>query len=235
MKLDLATIYAWLICLATVWSSAASSADEIVISGNEHVITVGDFDFTPCNSEAIGSLAGLNAGLKGEVTAGELWQHFADRGFDSVENLTICMDWAPGDDVSSVAVSGLQLQIEDPLDVDRFITNVSLGSDSFVVPDYEISPLKPEARLGVSLGYDFMKRFSSESKAKIKLNFGKTSSIGIVNPTFSFDGSNSRGASTVDWIKVLCFIAFWVVVFKVLALATIPRAPQAAAHKAVSA
>lgn len=235
MKLCLAKICVLCLSLAAVSIPTASFGDEIIISGNEHVVPVGDFDFTPCNTEAIGSLAGLYAGNQGEITAGELWQHFNDRGFDSVESLTICMDWTPGQATSNLAVSGLKLKIEDPDDQGRLITNVSLGGNSLVLPDYEVSPLKPEARLGVVLGYDFMKRFSSESKAKIKLDFGgnKTSDLG--SPIFSFDGSSNQRSPAVDWIKLGGFVIFWAIVFKCLALLTAPKNLQSPNHKVASA
>jgi hypothetical protein len=234
MKLCLAKICVLCLFVATVAVPATVFGDEIVISGNEHVVTVGDFDFTPVNTETIGSLAGLHAGHQGEITAGELWKHFNDRGLDSVENLTICMDWAPGQASNNLALSSLKLKIEDPEFKGRLITNVSLGDNSLVVPDYEVSPLKPEARLGVALGYDFMKRFSSESQAKIKLDFGDTNATGVGSPTFSFDSSSQR-SPTVSWIKLAAFVMFWGIIFKCLAVLTAPKPTLPSQRKVVSA
>ena len=90
-----------------------------------------------------------------EMTAGDLWQFFSDRGIDSVENLTICMDWAPGQELGTdIDVSSLQLRIEDPSHAGSLLTNVSLGGHSLVVPGFEVSSFKPEAKLGVVLAAD---------------------------------------------------------------------------------
>ncbi len=200
-------------------------ADEIVISGNEHAVTVGDFDFMPCNTgTAQGALAVLSQGSNGEMTAGDLWKFFSDRGIDSVENLTICMDWTPAQEVSSdIGLTNLHLKIEDPDQVGGLITNVSLGGDSLVVPGFEISSFKPEAKLGVSLGYDFMKRFGPESPEKILLNFGEPTQAGFL-PEFSFEGSAGKPGRIPNWFGLVGFVLFWLVAFKCLAVVTAPKA-----------
>ena len=59
-------------------------ADEIIISGNEHAVSVGDFNFSPCNTESHqGALAVLSEGCNGEMTAGDLWKFFSDNGINS--------------------------------------------------------------------------------------------------------------------------------------------------------
>ena len=115
-----------------------SIADEIVISGNEHEVTVGDFDFSPCNTGSTqGALAVLNHCPNGEMTAGDLWKFFSDRGINSVENLTICMDWSPNQQLTSeIDLSSLQLMIEDPT-TEGLITDVSLNGNSLIVPGFE--------------------------------------------------------------------------------------------------
>ena len=201
-----------------------SNADEIIISGNEHAVTVGDFDFSPCNTESSrGALGVLSEGSNGQMTAGDLWQFFSDRGINSVENLTICMDWAPGQQLcSDIDVSSLQLQIEDPNQAGSLITNVSLGGHSLVVPGFEVSSFKPEAKLGVALGYDFMKRFGPTSTEKIHLDFGETSKAGFL-PTFSFEGSAANPTRIPNWYGLCGFIVFWLIAFKLLATLTAPK------------
>ena len=199
-------------------------ADEIVISGNEHAVSVGDFDFSPCNTESgQGALAVLSEGCNSEMTAGDLWQFFSDKGIDSVENLTICMDWAPGQQLSSdIDVSNLQLKIEHPSQAGSFLTNVSLGGHSLVVPGFEVSSFKPEAKLGVALGYDFMKRFGPTSTEKIQLDFGETAQAGFL-PTFSFEGSAGSPNRIPNWFALFGFILFWLAVFKCLTMVTAPK------------
>ena len=228
-----------LVCFATCINlQGLLVADEIIISGNEHAVTVGDFDFSPCNTESHqGALAVLSEGSNGEMTAGDLWQFFSDHGINSVENLTICMDWAPGLELGNdIDVSDLHLQIEDPSEVGSLITNVSLGGHSLVVPGFEVSSFKPEAKLGVALGYDFMKRFGPESTEKIHLGFGDTSKAGFL-PTFSFEGSAASPGRMPNWFGLVGFILFWLVAFKCLAVVTAPKkiAPAATPGDIISA
>lgn len=200
---------------------ATSFADEIVISGNEHAVSVGDFALSPCNTgSAQGALAVLCEGSNSEMTAGDLWKSFSDRGINSVENLTICMDWAPSQELpSNIGLSSLQLKIEDPNQAGSLITNVSLGGDSLVVPGFEVSSFKPEAKLGVDLGYDFMKRFGPDSTEKIHLDFGDAAGF---LPVFSFEGSAAGPGRIPNWFGLVGFIVFWLVAFKFLAVMTAP-------------
>ena len=210
-----------LLTLLLICSSLQVSAvaDEIVISGNEHAVSVGDFDLSPCNTgSAHTALAVLCDGSNGEVTAGDLWKFFSERGIDSVENLTIRMDWDPNQEGSNdIGLSSLQLMIEDPNQSGSLITNASLGGDSLVVPGFEVSSFKPEAKLGVDLGYDFMKRFGPDSTEKIHL-VGDPASL----PIFSFEGSRAKPGRFPNWFSLLGFIAFWLVAFKFLAVMTDP-------------
>ena len=196
--------------------------DEIVISGNEHAVAVGDFDFSPCNTgSAQGALAVLNQGPNSEMTAGDLWQFFSDRGIDSVENLTICMDWSPSQQQQlsdEVDLSSLQLKIEDPSQIGNLLTDASLGENSLVVPGFEISSFKPEAKLDVALGYDFMKRFGPQSTEKIHL-----ASNGSILPSISFEGTGPSPGRIPNWLGIVGFVLFWLVVFKCLAMATAPK------------
>ena len=196
-------------------------ADEIVISGNEHAVSVGDFAYSPCNTgSAQGALSVLCDGTNNQMTAGDLWKSFSERGIDSVENLTICMDWVPNQGFSNdIDLSNLQLKIEDPNQAGRLITDVSLGGNSLVVPGFEVSSFKPEAKLGVNLGYDFMKRFGPDSTEKIHLDFGGTAGF---LPTFSFEGSAASPGRIPNWFGLLGFIGFWLIAFYFLAKMTAP-------------
>jgi len=207
-----------------------SVADEIVISGNEHAVSVGDFDLSPCNTgSAQGALSVLCEGSNGEVTAGDLWKFFSHQGIDSVENLTICMDWAPSQGVSdNIGLASLELKIEDPNQSGNLITNASLGGDSLVVPGFEVSSFKPEAKLGVDLGYDFMKRFGPDSTEKIQLvgkpafSVGDLAQAGTAGPLFSFEGSGAKPGRIPNLLGLVSFVAFWLVAFKFLAMMTNP-------------
>jgi len=183
-----------------------SIADEIVISGNEHEVSVGDFDFSPCNTgSAEGALAVLNHCPNGEMTAGD-------------QNLTICMDWSPDQQLTSeIDLSSLQLKIEDPT-TGGLLTNVSLNGNSLIVPGFEVSSFKPEAELSVALGYDFMKRFGPQSTEKIHV-----ASNGSILPSFSFKGTGPNPNRIPNLFSLLGFVLFWLVAFKCLAMATAPK------------
>ena len=214
-----------LLTLLLICSSFQMSvvADEIVISGNEHAVSVGDFACSPCNTEtAQGALAVLCEGSNSEMTAGDLWKSFSERGIDSVENLTICMDWAPGQEFADdIGLSSLQLKIEDPNQVGSLITNADLKGNSLVIPGFEVTAFKPEAKFGVNLGYDFMKRFGPDSTEKIRLDFGGTAQAGLL-PMFSFEGSAASPGRIPNWYGLVGFIAFWLIAFYFLAKMTAP-------------
>ena len=133
------------------------------------------------------------------------------------------MDWAPGQELSNdIDVSSLQLKIEDPTQAGRLLTYGSLGGHSLVVPSFEVSSFKPEAKLSIALDYDFMKRFGPDSTEKIHLDFAEASKAGFL-PTFSFEGSAANPTRIPNLFYLFGFIAFWLIVFKFLAKVTAPK------------
>jgi len=216
-------ILAAIICVAFGWASAWSVGDEILIGGTSEAVTIGDFNFSSCSSEPSSALALINSGAAGKVTAGDLWQFFSDRGIESVENLTICMDLACERSVDEqIGLAGLRLQIQDPIQLGTMITNVNFGDNSLVVPISEISALKPEAKLGVALGYDFMKRFDADSKEIISLDFANSDQAGLAT-TFSFEGTSAPTRAGISWPMLIGFVVFWLALFKCLAIITAPK------------
>ena len=120
-----------------------------------------------------------------------------------------------------IGLSSLHLKIEDPNQVGGLITNASLGGNSLVVPGFEVTSFKPEAKFGVNLGYDFMKRFGPESTEKIQLDFDGTAQAGLL-PMFSFEGSAASPGRIPNWFGLFGFVMFWLVAFYFLAKMTAP-------------
>lgn len=199
------------------------SADEILVEGDESRISVGDFDCGGCNCEATNALNLLMDQSSGQVRAGELWKFFNEQGLTSVEQLTLSVDILPENEVhGDIGISGLRLMIEDPNSV-GFLTDASLGEHSLIVPEYEISSFKPEARLQVALGYDFMERFSADSQEMVQFGFSQGAASAIT-PRFAVEGNEaSLVPSGIHWSALVGFIAFWGVVFLLLSRVTRPK------------
>ena len=162
----------------------------------------------------------LNHNNSGEVAAGDLWQFFHSQGVQSLDRLTLCLDVEQLEGHSAFDLKSVELKIEDPNKVGYLLTNVSLGNNSIVVPGLETSSSKPEAKLEIVLGYDFMERFSAASKEKIKLDFSANSDMAS-KATFSI-GSNEEIFSSASFVLLALFVGFWVAVFFVLNRVTKP-------------
>lgn len=199
--------------------------DEIVVNGNESKIAVGDFDCMGCNSEVRNALALLMSQRSGDVTAGELWKFFKDQGIDSVENLTLCMD-VQGSSLTGFGLSQLKLKIEHPDQFGALLTDVSIGENSLVVPNYEISSFKPEARLNIALGYDFMQRFSAASQERVHLDFQSVlgdEDDSAAAPVFSVEAGSQILTRRFSFLPFLGFVLFWIAVFILLSRLTRPK------------
>ena len=219
-RLGISTLLFLAVCLNPLFVSA----DEIVVECGDRNVSVGDFDCAGCSSEVTNALRLLMSQKKGQLTAGELWQFFDAQGIRSVEQLTLCLDLDPSDHFrGNVGLSGITLQIEDPNSLGDLITNASIGENSLIVPEYEISSFKPEARLHVALGYDFMKQFTADSQAKIQLGFTAPGSS-VIAPRFAVEGSEtSLVPASFNWVALIGFVGFWVLVFFLLNRVTRPK------------
>ncbi|MEL7499382.1 MAG: hypothetical protein AAFN77_17385 [Planctomycetota bacterium] len=216
-------VFRLLTVLALALSTTFANADEIIVDGGENRVAVGDFDCTGCASEVTNAFSMFMSQTSGQVTAGELWQFFDRQGIDRVEQLTFCLDLQPNQQPSSdFGLSSFKLQIQDPAMNGNLITNVSFGENSLIVPEYEISSFKPEARLQVSLGYDFMKRFTANSQEVIHLDFASNDSASGA-PSFSVEGGNEMLSSQFNLPMLLGFVTFWVMVFVLLSRVTRPK------------
>jgi hypothetical protein len=195
--------------------------DEVVIGENSKSTVLGDFDCSTCPMPT-SSFQMLAGGDSGEFTAGELWKYFDSQGVDQLHSLTLCLDLEPNDDTSEFGLESIQLRIQDPSDNTILLTDVSMGDNSLIVPSYDISSLKPEAKLQIALGYDFMSRFSADSTEKISLDVA-TNGEASSNPIFSVEGGSGFFLKRYNIFALAVFAGFWVVVFIALNRFTKPQ------------
>ena len=196
--------------------ASATSADELILDESlTNFQSVGDFDVSACHLPVEPEADGLLT--NGEITAGQLYTYFKNKGMDSVNEIVFCVDVDPAvQGRTDYALESLELSIED-------IEKYTLGENSLMLPAYEASTMKPEAQLSIKLGYDFMQRFNADSEERIKFDFavaGQQSKsmfkIGVLPESqSSFDSSR--------FLFLSAFVGFWLVVFFVLFRATNPK------------
>jgi hypothetical protein len=210
----------FLVLLSIAVFTVSSNADEVIIDSKAtSKVSVGDFDCSKCPT-AINNILELFDGIDNEVTAGQLWSFFDAQGVSSVDHLVLCLDVQPTDD-SAFGINSVELKIEDPAQMGSLLTNVSLGDNSLVLPGYDITAFKPEAKLEIALGYDFMERFSANSTELISLD---VSSDGANASTIvSVQGESGFFAQGFNLFALGIFAIFWAIVFLVLNRFTKPQ------------
>jgi hypothetical protein len=214
-------VVALAIHFAGEFAPSIASADEVVIDDRGTAqVNLGDFNCSSCNEQVTSSLAMLAKDNTGEVSAGQLWSFFHNQGISSLDRLTLCLDIDQLQDQTSFDLDSFQFQIEDPSQQGQFLTQVSLGDNRLVIPSRGTSSYKPEAKLEVLLGYDFMERFSADSTEMIKLDFSSNGELAAM-PTFSIEGGGNV-FTRLNTLLLLAFAAFWLGVFYVLHRMTKP-------------
>ena len=189
-----------------------SFGDEIVIDNQgDSQMSLGDFRCSSCPTQIHSAMGIFDQARTGEVSAGELWQFFHSQGVDSLDQLTLCLDVEQLDGQSAFDLQSVEFKIQDPHNQDGLLTDVSLGNNnSIIVPGFETSSFRPEAKLQISLGYDFMERFSADSQEKIKLDFSSSNSLAASNVKFSIEGSEQGGFSTWNYLLLAGFVLVWI-------------------------
>ena len=228
-------LFAWVAAsiFSVIFLANISVADELIVEeSNDTLVKTGDFEWRACKEPIV---SGLNLveglGTTGEITTGQLYKFFKSQGFESVDRLVLCVDI---DNAlrSDVGLDEFVVTIEDPFRSTNF-GSFSLdrdGDNSLIMPGYETSMLKPEAQLEIPLGYDFMQRFSENSKEVVKLNFQTSGDKKTVPVTVYFPETRS-----ISWFSgprlliVLLFAAFWAAVFWALVRFTLPKGGAAQA------
>jgi hypothetical protein len=211
------------VALIAVSMMAVAHGDEVFIDREvKSNISVGDFFCSQCPTASSNSLSLFN-GDTSNLTAGELWTFFDEEGFGAVNKLTLCLDVQPAADASNVGIRTVELKIEDP-EMGGLITNVSLQGNSLKFYSYDVTAFKPEARLEIDLGYDFMKRFSADSTALISLDIAGDSDSTGVSPIISVEGAGGFFAADFNAWAMIGFASFWAIAFILLNRFTKPLA-----------
>ncbi len=199
------------VCVCT-----SASADQIVVHSDPDatVLLSDDIECSACDGTLTPSaIEVLTGGAGGEVTAGQLWSFLKAQGVDSMDELTLRLDVDPAmagidGSQSSIDISALQLQIENPIGIDGLATDVKIGDKQFLLSSPSDEPDIADMQLAVKLHYDFMERFNAESKEKIKLN---VSSSGLM-PSISI-ARKADSLRSLNWPMLLGFSVFWLGVF----------------------
>jgi hypothetical protein len=198
-------------------------ADELIIdeSFTRHQ-TVGDFDVSAVLSPMRPRVDSM-FNDDGEITTGELFKIFQQRGMKSVSELTICLDIDPTvGGQTNYALHAMELLIQGKSDEDW--RSFQFGDNSLMVPGYEASALKPEAQLSVKLDYDFMQRFNENSTEKLKFNYFLNGEEKAV-PVKAWVQAKENQFSLGRFLLVSAFALFWIFVFAALLRMTNPT-PQ---------
>ena len=213
----------FLLLILAIQFSWGVSADEVILdtqTGSPSM--VGDFNCSTCSEQVTTSIPLFGKNNHNRLTAGQLWQFFNNQGVDSLDKLTLCLDVGELDSQSKFDLQSIQLRIEDPRSSGNFLTNVSLGNNTLVVPGSNSSTSKPEAKLEILLNYDFMRRFSADSSELITLDFSSSGEL-TSDASISIEG-NGNVFTKFNLLLLLGFIGFWFTVFTVLNRVTKPLA-----------
>ena len=195
---------------------STASADQVIVDSDPDatVFLADDVECSACDGTLTPSaIEILTGGAGGEVTAGQLWSFLKAQGVDSMDELTLRLDIDPEKagstiDGSSIDISALQLQIENPGGIDGFATDVQFGDKQLLLSSPSFDAEVDDMQLAVKLHYDFMERFSADSTEKIKLN---VSSSGLM-PSISI-AKKTESLRKMNWLMLIGFSAFWLSIF----------------------
>jgi len=130
------------------------------------------------------------------ITAGELWEYFNNKGITSVDRLTFSVD--SDNPLLMGPLGSLRFQIEDP-GTGSYLTNVSVQGKN---------------KLEIPLDYDYMKRFSANSQELIRLE------LPIDSPNLSAAAisieTDSHLFSRLNLVLFGAFVGFWLGLFYLL-------------------
>lgn len=186
-------------------------AEQIVIDENtEGSVVAGDFHCSPCYSPILSDAGSVDIATN-SLTTGELYQYFKSRGITKLDRLSFQVDVdCDPDNAESVSLTDLSFQIQDA--ARTLITDADFGDSELLLDKSEITSFKPEAVLEVDLGYDFMQRFSSDSKEAVKINFSSPNDSADTMTRIVLT-SNISSFSPLNLARIGGFVAFWGLIF----------------------
>lgn len=203
------------LALATLFvvsiTTDAVFGEQIVIDENsEDKKVAGDFYCSPCYSPILDDAEAVDIAAR-TLTAGELYKYFQSRGIKKLNRLSfqIDVDCDP-DNTESVSLTDLSFQIQDS--ALNLVTHAGFGDTELLLDKSEITSFKPEAVLEIDLGYDFMQRFSPDSKEAVRLDFSSPDTSSAMMPRI-FLASNMTSFSSSNLVRIVGFLAFWGIIF----------------------
>lgn len=210
--------------------------DEVVLDRYTRNVEAGDFLFSAAGGKMSDGLPIVPFGSlgPGEITAGDLWSFLHNRGIKSTDQLILELDIKPLEGVapSDVDLSNITLKIGDSESSSQagitFSLNANEGGKRIRVPAYETIAFGKEATLAVDLEFDFMSRYSADSREPVVLS---VTLGGNENPSplqFSLSSPQETGYRPFNAMLIVMFTAFWVIVFVVLYRLTNPLRPPRA-------
>ena len=187
------------------------AGEQIVIDENsEDQKVAGDFFCSPCYSPILGDADEVDFAAK-TLTTGELYQYFKSHGIRKLNRLSFQVDVdCDPDNTKSVSLTDLSFQIQDA--AQNLVTDAGFGGTELLLDKSEITSFKPEAVLEIDLGYDFMERFSPDSKEAVQLSFSSPDTPSEMMPRIVL-ASNLSSFSSKNLIRIGGFLAFWGVIF----------------------
>ena len=197
-----------LLLVASCFCHSCSFADEVVIEGNSTEV-VGDFMCSNCpeHSSAKLDLAG------GEITAGKLWSEFNRRGLDHVERLTFLVPLEQFSATDGCELPPVQFKLDD--------YTASSHGNSLFVPVNDSGFSSPMAKLELDLPFDFMEKYSADSKEPIKVTSSDDDEAILSGVSIPFE-SGIRSS----YLALIGFAGFWIAVFVLFNRLTKPTDTQ---------
>lgn len=166
------------------------------------------------------------------ITTGELWSFFQRQGLEKVESIILFLDVNKFEDPASITIKSIEFRIEPTNALLPVTTSTLSENNRLVIPGYDSLSNLPEARLEIPLEFDFMQRFSADSRDRVFLKIAYDAPVGNA-PNFFVAGQQSL-ISLPSFALLTGFIAFWGVVFYALARLTLKSTPATANNRRTS-
>ncbi len=166
------------------------------------------------------------------ITAGDLWSFFQRQGLEKVESIVLFLDVNKFDDPESITIKSIEFRIEPANPTLPVTTSALSESNLLVIPGYDSLSSLPEARLEIPLEFDFMQRFSADSRDRVFLKIAYDAPVGHA-PNF-FIAGQQNWITLPSFTLLLGFVAFWGILFFALARLTLKSTPATASDRQAS-
>ncbi len=212
--------FALAILIPLVLAFGTATADEIRLDNSQETI-IGDYE---CSAYRFGSdqlfqISDESANQPKMVPARKLWTFFHEQGIEQLNELTLSVDIQELPTDEEFGLESLELLIFDSAtgDIEERFT---LGNNSLILSGSNTLSFRPECKLKIDLGFDFMERFSNKSDQIVMLNVVVDKSAQASHSVFVEGKGKSLSAWQVGMMFGFC--AFWGCAFLLLRRFTLP-------------